>query len=91
MKLDKFLAIFKDLDPNTEITIPELKIWNPRGYIQELSKVELNLELFKIKDRQYENNIARMRIQNSRYFWIMIVLIIIICILVLIIRHKVGC
>jgi hypothetical protein len=75
MKLNKFLKLFDGLNPDTEISIPELRIVGSE--IPQLSKLDLNLELFRVKDKQYEKNKERIVNQNSLFFALIIVLVII--------------
>lgn len=75
MKLDKFLKLFDELSPDTEISIPELRIVGSE--IPQLSKLDLNLELFRLKDKQNEEMKERIVNQNSLFFAIIVVLTII--------------
>ena len=81
MKVNKFLEIFKDLDPETDISIPDLNI---SGYnmsdIPKICKVDLSLELFKIKDRQYSLRLEKV-LKNRKWYRIGIGILIVICIL----------
>lgn len=72
MKLDKFLKLFDGLSPDTEISIPELRIVGSE--IPQLSKLDLNLELFRIEDKQCEEMRERIVNQNSLFFAIIVVL-----------------
>lgn len=72
MKLDKFLKLFDELGPDTEISIPELRIVG--SDIPQLSKLDLNLELFRIEDKQCEEMRERIVNQNSLFFAIIVVL-----------------
>lgn len=80
MKLNKFLELFKGLDPDTEIEVPELRISG--HHWEKIGKLELSLELFKIKDRQYKEKIVR---QNS-LFLVLIIILTIICGIQLLLR-----
>ena len=76
MKLNKFLEIFEDLDPNTEIEVPDLRFFG--SDVRNLSKADLILELFKIKDNQHEIYKEKIVKQNT-WFLVLIVILTIIC------------
>lgn len=61
MKLHRFIEIFKDLDPETEILIPENLSMSGSNVIinDKFCKAELSLELFKIKDRESNSSLIR--------------------------------
>lgn len=83
MKLHRFIEIFKDLDPETEISIPDLNI---AGYnavdIPKICKADLHLELFRIKDRQYSLRLESV-LKNRKWYRISIGLLVAICILLI--------
>lgn len=84
MELNKFLELFKDLDPETQISTPEL-IFTGSDF-RKINKTELGLELFKIKDKQTEIYKEKIIRQNSLFLAIIIILIIIIAIQLIMLR-----